>query len=62
MSFRGKSIIVPLKYYHENKKVQSLMIEINRKLYMKTENGEAIKTENFHKTKDLIANLIVKME
>ena len=29
---------------------------------MKTEDGEAIKTESFHKIKDLIANLIMKME
>lgn len=54
--------IVPLKYYQKNEKVQSLMIEVNRKLYMKTENGEAIKIESFHKIKDLIANLIMKME
>lgn len=26
--------IVPLKYYHKDKKVQSLMIEVNRKLYL----------------------------
>jgi N-formylglutamate amidohydrolase len=54
--------IVPLKYYQKNEKVQSLMIEINRKLYMKTENGEAIKTESFEKIKDFIANLIMEME
>lgn len=32
--------IVPLKYYHKDKKVQSLMIEVNRKLYLKPGTNE----------------------
>ena len=40
--------LTPLKYYHKNPSVKSVMIEINRKLYM-DENGQ--KTENFDKLK-----------
>ena len=40
--------IVPLKYYEKNKNVQSVMIELNRKLYM---NNSGEKTENFQKLK-----------
>ncbi len=40
--------IVPLKYYHKDKRVKSIMIEVNRKLYLdenfnKSENFDAIK-------------------
>ena len=41
--------IVPLKYYSKNRNVQSVMIEVNRSLYM-NEKGE--KTKNFEKIKN----------
>lgn len=50
--------IVPLIHYQKNKSVMSLMIEINRKLYMRTENNEVFKTESFVKIKELIGNLV----
>ncbi|MBP5450840.1 MAG: N-formylglutamate amidohydrolase [Treponema sp.] len=45
--FQGS--IVPLKYYRRNKNVSSVMIELNRKLYM---NRLGKKTEIFQKLKD----------
>jgi N-formylglutamate amidohydrolase len=50
--------IVPLKYYQKEKNVMSLMVEINRKLYMRTMNNEVFKTESFVKIKELIGNLV----
>ena len=44
-----KGTIVPLKYYKKEKRVQSIMIELNRKLYMNEEIGDKI--ENFKKLK-----------
>lgn len=45
--------LTPLKYYHKNPNVKSVMIEINRKLYM-DENGQ--KTAGFDKLKqDIMA-------
>ena len=32
--------IIPIKYYHKNKNVNSIMIEINRRLYMDENTGE----------------------
>ena len=44
--------IVPLKYYHKDKRVKSIMIEINRKLYL---------DENFKKSKNFDAvKLLIK--
>ena len=40
---------MPLKYYKKEKRVQSIMIELNRKLYMNEEIGDKI--ENFKKLK-----------
>ena len=48
--------IVPLKYYEKNKNVQSVMIELNRKLYM---NGLGEKTANFQKLKADIEELFI---
>ena len=47
--------IVPLKYYEKNKNVQSVMIELNRALYM---NAKGEKLENFEKLKNDIADII----
>ena len=48
--------IVPLKHYGKNKNVSSVMIELNRKLYM---NGLGEKTENFQKLKADIEELFI---
>ncbi|MBO4319503.1 MAG: N-formylglutamate amidohydrolase [Treponema sp.] len=54
--FQGS--IVPLKHYGRNKNVTSIMIELNRKLYM-NEHGEKI--ENFQKLKDDISEIILSL-
>ena len=51
-----KGTIVPLKYYKKEKRVQSIMIEINRKLYMNEETGEKI--EKFKELKNNIKKVI----
>ena len=35
-----KGSIVPLEYYQKNKNVQTIMLEINRKLYLKEPSNE----------------------
>lgn len=50
--------IVPLKHYSKNKKVRSVMIELNRKLYM---NRLCEKTGNFQKLKDDISEIILRL-
>ena len=47
--------MVPLKYYAKEKRVQSVMIEINRRLYL---NEKFEKNDNFHEIKKLIHNLL----
>lgn len=44
--------IVPLEYYGEDKRVQSIMVEINRKLYM--EEGSSRKSGNYDSIKCII--------
>lgn len=54
--FRGS--IVPIKYYHRDKRVQSIMIEINRDLYMDKHYN---KNDNFYKIRGVIEVLINEM-
>lgn len=51
-----KGTIVPLEYYSKNKNVYSLMLEINRKLYMKENSSE--KSGNYTHTKELIEEFV----
>ncbi len=51
--------LVPSEYYKKNKNVYSIMIEINRNLYLK-ENSN-LKNENFVKTKQIITNYLNKV-
>lgn len=51
--------IVPLKHYKKNKNVTSIMIEINRKLYM---DSRGTKTEHFETLKDELNNLLSRLE
>ena len=44
--------IVPLEYYKKNPKVNSIMLEVNRKLYLKDNSN--IKSDNYNYTKDLV--------
>jgi N-formylglutamate amidohydrolase len=48
--------IVPEKYYHKDEKVYSIMIEINRKLYM--EEGKFLKNKNFSAVSNKICQII----
>jgi N-formylglutamate amidohydrolase len=47
---------VPSEYYLQDKRVSSIMVEVNRSLYMDELNGP--KTEGFNKTKSLLSNFI----
>lgn len=47
--------MVPLKHYKKDKRVQSIMIEVNRKLYL---NETFKKNDNFHQIKELIHTLL----
>lgn len=48
--------IVPLKYYGKNKKVSSVMIEVNRKLYIDEMTGKS--SEDYNKVKEDIKECI----
>lgn len=48
--------LVPSNYYNENKNVQSVMIEINRNLYLKDSSNE--RNENYNNLKKTIYGLI----
>lgn len=47
---------VPSEYYLQDKRVSSIMVEVNRSLYMDELNGP--KTEGFNKIKSLLSNFI----
>jgi N-formylglutamate amidohydrolase len=44
--------IVPMKYYQKEKRVSSIMLEINRKLYLNEPNNE--KSTEYNKTKEVV--------
>jgi len=48
--------IVPMKYYLKNKRVHSLMIEVNKRLYLK--NGSLDKSKDFLKIKSVCEEII----
>lgn len=48
--------IVPMKYYQIEKKVSSIMLEINRKLYLNEPSNE--KSKDYYKTKDVVQGYI----
>lgn len=50
--------IIPLKYYLKESNVVGIMIEVNRRLYMNSENGSAVKSENFNNIKTLITGMV----
>ncbi len=51
-----KGTIVPIAHYKKNKMVNSIMLEVNRKLYLNEPSNE--KSEEFNKIKDVIRNYI----
>lgn len=44
--------IVPMMHYQKNKNVESIMLEINRSLYLKE--GTTEKSDNYNKTKEVV--------
>jgi N-formylglutamate amidohydrolase len=57
-----KGTIVPLAHYQKNKKVNSIMLEVNRELYLNEPSNE--KSEKYNETKKIIAEFIemIKIE
>ena len=51
-----KGSIVPLKFYNKEKRVQSIMIEVRRDLYMDEHSGQ--KNKNFNKIKKTLEKII----
>jgi len=45
--------IVPMEYYQKNNKVQSIMLEVNRRLYLEEPTNN--KSTNYEKTKEIIS-------
>lgn len=52
--YRGA--IVPLKYYQKDANVQSIMLEVNRKLYMDTLTTQ--KSKEYEKTKEIVQGFL----
>lgn len=56
IDFPFSGSIVPMEYYQKNKNVESIMLEINRKLYLKEGTNE--KSKNYEKTKTIVQEYI----
>ena len=54
-----KGSIVPLKFYNKDKRVQSLMIEVRRDLYMDEKSGH--KSSKFYYIKGIIKKMVIKI-
>ena len=52
--------IVPMTYYKKDKRVQSIMLEVNRKLYLKEPGKE--KSENYAATKEIVQGFLRAMK
>jgi len=50
--------MVPLQYYGTDARVSSIMIEIDRKLYLAVEPGSLVKNEHFETIQNLIESTI----
>ena len=53
-----KGSIVPLKFYNKDQRVQSLMIEVRRDLYMDEKSGE--KNKKFNDIKSILQKIIMR--
>jgi len=54
-----KGSIVPLKFYNKDKRVQSVMIEVRRDLYMNEHSGE--KNKKFNYIKNILDQILMKI-
>ena len=55
--------IVPMEYYQKDKRVSSIMLEVNRRLYLNEPTNE--KSEGYNKTKEIVQgymNLLRSLE
>ncbi|QOW09790.1 N-formylglutamate amidohydrolase [Kaistella flava (ex Peng et al. 2021)] len=52
--------IVPLEYYRKNPNVQSIMLEVNRKLYLKEDSNE--KSESYLEIKKVVGEFVKTMK
>lgn len=48
--------LVPMEHYQNNKNVQAIMLEVNRRLYLKETTNE--KSENYQKTKEVVQGFL----
>ena len=55
-----KGSIVPLKFYNKEIRVQSIMIEVRRDIYMNEQSGE--KNSNFYNIKSVLEKIIKKIK
>jgi len=53
-----KGTIVPLEFYNKEARVSSIMIEINRKLYLDGEPGSLVKSDSFTAVQNTIQSVI----
>ena len=51
--------IVPHKYYYKDRRVQSVMIEVRRDLYMDEQTEK--KSSNFNEIKNILKKIIIKI-
>ena len=54
-----KGSIVPEKFYNKDKRVQSVMIEVRRDLYMDEQTEK--KSSNFNEIKNILKKIIIKI-
>ena len=52
--------IVPMNFYKKDKRVQSIMLEVNRKLYLKEPSSE--KSEYYARTKEIVQGFLREMK
>jgi N-formylglutamate deformylase len=52
--------LVPMEYYQKNKQVMGIMLEVNRKLYLKPDSSE--KSENYHECKKIVQDYMELLE
>jgi len=55
-----KGSIVPLKFYNKDKRVQSVLIEVRRDLYMNEHSGE--KNKKFNYIKNILGQIIISFK
>jgi N-formylglutamate amidohydrolase len=51
-----KGTIVPLAHYQKNKKVNSIMLEVNRELYLNEPSNT--KSDRFNEIKEIVSELL----